>query len=602
MASGNYIGKFNIKNSLISSGIWKTPEVANNIKKNDWTSPLLASGGMISYTGDYRVHTFLDSGTFTITQGSGNLEYLIIGAGGGGGMDMGGGGGGGGFVEGKFYPVKAGDSIPVIVGIGGRGGPAGGTDGQPTVHQYTQSATSGGISSFGNIIAYGGGYGGSSVYTYTPNQGWGSSGASGGGNSGYVNDGTSRAARDNFAAQGSPGGATVGTTYYSSGGGGAGGPGTSANSVPHGGIGKYSDILGTGYYWSGGGGGAAYSTAPGGNGGLGGGGGGAVGTTTGGAGYNNGKPGGGGVVNAQTNRPGGDGGAHTGGGGGGGSHYQQNNRGGQGGSGIVIVRYLIPKNFSRPTIQNFGSYYAFSDGTYASSALEYKKYDPNCVDGVYRVDIPTVGLRDIYCLMGNAYDGGGWMMAMKATRGTTFAYSSTHWTTATVLNETTAINRNDGDAKFHTFNYSKGTDLMALWPDIGAGGSIAGLGMWCWLEKNYAGRFQQTTCTPLYVFQNAARTFINDATLFSGWASGVFSSQTDVRFYGFNWTDNMNCRWGFGWNENGGGGYPFGVMGSDDVSGGIGLSQGSYSAGDIISCCQNTTGINRSARVEIYVR
>jgi hypothetical protein len=27
-----------------------------------------------------------------------------------------------------------------------------------------------------------------------------------------------------------------------------------------------------------------------------------------------------------------------------------------------------------------------------------------------------------------------------------------------------------------------------------------------------------------------------------------------------------------------------------------------YSAGDQISCCQNSTGINRSARVEIYIR
>jgi len=29
---------------------------------------------------------------------------------------------------------------------------------------------------------------------------------------------------------------------------------------------------------------------------------------------------------------------------------------------------------------------------------------------------------------------------------------------------------------------------------------------------------------------------------------------------------------------------------------------GSYSAGDKINCCNDTTGINRSARVEIYIR
>lgn len=238
----------------------------------------------------------------------------------------------------------------------------------------------------------------------------------------------------------------------------------------------------------------------------------------------------------------------------------------------------------------------------APSAEYIKSLTGTNTDGVYWINLPTVGPTQVYCIMNSAYDGGGWMMAMKATRGTTFNYSSAHWTTATVLNDTTALNRNDGDAKFNSFNYYPGTDLLALWPDIGSGGSIAGLGNWSWLEKGYSTRVSQTKCTPLYLFQTAARTFIKDAKTFSGWASGVFSSQTDVRFYGFNWTDNMNCRWGFGWNENGGGLYPNGVLGSDDVSGGIGMSYNSFSAGDSISCCQDTTGINRSARVEVYVR
>lgn len=49
-----------------------------------------------------------------------------------------------------------------------------------------------------------------------------------------------------------------------------------------------------------------------------------------------------------------------------------------------------------------------------------------------------------------------------------------------------------------------------------------------------------------------------------------------------------------------------GNMDSDDVAGGMeGVQQDTtakYSAGDVIGCCQNTTGINRSARVEVYVR
>ena len=43
-------------------------------------------------------------------------------------------------------------------------------------------------------------------------------------------------------------------------------------------------------------------------------------------------------------------------------------------------------------------------------------------------------------------------------------------------------------------------------------------------------------------------------------------------------------------------------MGSDDVMGGIGMANGSYSSGDLINCCNNTTGVNRTARVEIYLR
>lgn len=242
-----------------------------------------------------------------------------------------------------------------------------------------------------------------------------------------------------------------------------------------------------------------------------------------------------------------------------------------------------------------------TSATAAPSAAYIKQATGTNTNGVYWINLPTVGPTEIYCIMDSAYDGGGWMMAMKATRGTTFSYSASYWTTNNTLNPT-QNNQNDGDAKFNTFNYFQGKDLLARWPDIGAGGSITGLNNWIWLQKNYPQTISAQTSTMLNLFNTANRTFIKDAKTFDGWASGTFSSQTDIRFYGFNWTDNMNCRWGFGWNENGGGLYPNGVTGSDDVSGGIGMSAQSYSAGDYISCCQDTTGINRSARVEVYVR
>ena len=84
----------------------------------------------------------------------------------------------------------------------------------------------------------------------------------------------------------------------------------------------------------------------------------------------------------------------------------------------------------------------------------------------------------------------------------------------------------------------------------------------------------------------------------------AFSSQVDVRFYGFNYTggNGSNVRWGFGWNENGGGLYPNGNEGSNDVSGGIGLNRVAWSAGDSYGCCEGYLGLRTQRKVELYVR
>ena len=62
-------------------------------------SGLAATGGNSTIdSGGYRYHVFTSNGTFTITAGTGNIEYIIVaGGGGGGGGDVGGGGGAGGF-------------------------------------------------------------------------------------------------------------------------------------------------------------------------------------------------------------------------------------------------------------------------------------------------------------------------------------------------------------------------------------------------------------------------------------------------------------------------------------------------------------------------
>jgi hypothetical protein len=187
---------------------------------------------------------------------------------------------------------------------------------------------------------------------------------------------------------------------------------------------------------------------------------------------------------------------------------------------------------------------------------------------------------------------------------TTFPYDSSHWTSVTTLNPANT-NRAAGDAKFNTMNYFPCKDMLALWPDIpynynsGTGGSLSlsTYNNWCWMKNNYNSGARQTLINYFSTASNVS----------FGAAKGVergtaFSSQGGNGFYGVNFTTfaNMKVRWGFAWNNE----YDWG---SNDVIGGIGMYANwgtlqSYSAGDQIGCCQDQTGINRSARVEMYIR
>lgn len=303
---------------------------------------VVASGGAITTVGEWRVHRFNSSSTFTISSYMGDsltVEYLLVGGGGGGGMDMGGGGGGGGVVTGST--VLNANSYTITVGGGGTGAPAGSTNGQPAYHQFTISATAGGNTTALGLTAYGGGFGASSYYGYTPNYGVGGNGASGGGGSGYTAGAT---VSGGSASQGYRGGNGGGGAYYPGGGGGAGGVGADGPNIANGGSGAYSNILGRPFYWGAGGAGAGYMFY-GGQGGRGGGGGGAPNENA----NNYGRGGREAIewgrdtlnscIQCWGQTPGGDAGTNTGSGGGGGSHYNTNNKGGNGASGIVIIRY-----------------------------------------------------------------------------------------------------------------------------------------------------------------------------------------------------------------------------------------------------------------------
>jgi hypothetical protein len=295
---------------------------------------IVATGGTVTTSGDYKIHTFTGPGTFTVCSvgnpaGSTTVDYLVVAGGGGGGGSScapadseGGGGGAGGYRESKAtgapwtasplasstsLPVSA-TAYPITVGAGGAGSntnPARGVSGSNSVFSTITSTGGGGGGSRNNTCcsaraAPGGSGGGSGQADDVPSQSF-----FGTGNTPPVSP-----------SQGNPGGkAAYPSSPVSTGGGGGGGAGgTGGDSTPGpsvggaGGAGTTSSINGTPTGRSGGGGGAG---------------------TTGGTATN-----GGGNGNTTTTA-GGAGTVNTGGGGGGSGP----GGGGSGGSGIVIIRY-----------------------------------------------------------------------------------------------------------------------------------------------------------------------------------------------------------------------------------------------------------------------
>ena len=240
-----------------------------------------------------------------------------------------------------------------------------------------------------------------------------------------------------------------------------------------------------------------------------------------------------------------------------------------------------------------------------SSCLEIKNSTGTNTNGTYTIALNVAGSivdTQVYCLMDSAMSGGGWTLTMKAPiYSTSFSYSSNYWTSANTLNTSNVgnVTTDATNAKFNTFNYLSGTEMLAVYPDAGInGGSVTGHTYgWTWKQTIPSG-----PKTPLEIFSNSAEQFISDALNFGGYDTRVWTRQSDIRFYGFNYNGRYQSRWGFGWNENGGGLWPNGVGGTDDATGGIGLSWGYYSAGDGSFCCTLSTGLNRSMSFETYIR
>jgi len=77
------------------------------------------------------------------------------------------------------------------------------------------------------------------------------------------------------------------------------------------------------------------------------------------------------------------------------------------------------------------------------------------------------------------------MLAMKGTTGTTFNYTSTYWTTYTLLNEYSQLSRDNADAKFNVFNFYPSDKFAAIFPDMNNGGQGANYGPgWSWVQQS----------------------------------------------------------------------------------------------------------------------
>ena len=158
--------------------------IENNVGDLENVQYVTATGGTITTSGDFKIHTFNSSGTFTVSNsgnaaGSTTVDYLVIAGGGGGGGAGGpsngtaGGGGAGGYRESFPNPATGGlpvsvQAYPITVGAGASGGggnpngasAAGGVGSTATFSTITSAGGGGGAGTGGNPGPAGGSGGG----------------------------------------------------------------------------------------------------------------------------------------------------------------------------------------------------------------------------------------------------------------------------------------------------------------------------------------------------------------------------------------------------------------------------------------------------------
>ena len=366
-------------------------------------SSLSATGGTRIESGNYIVHKFTSDGNFEVLDGSGQIEFFLVGGGGGGGGDNAGGGGGSGVVTANRTITPG--TYSVQIGSGGVGayGSDGDTSGPWGVPGGATVFNSPGANGVSYIAAHGGGVGASAgaqdaeyspsdlskVGALGPSPTAGGRGPQGNGSGGGGRGAQTPAPGSNPPAgngyTGAPGGSagnSGGNTANTGGGGGGGGAGGAGSPAPStrggiGGLGVSNDWEGpTQFFGAGGSGGNENDVS------------GANGRASG--------------IGGQAGNPyyGGNGATNTGSGGGGGTHPVPNppNAGGSGSDGIMYIRYEL--SGPPPVSATGGATITYNPGSFSYKSHKFTSLTPTTFN------VSSGGLVDILVVGGGGGGGG----------------------------------------------------------------------------------------------------------------------------------------------------------------------------------------------------
>ena len=254
--------------------------------------------------------------------------------------------------------------------------------------------------------------------------------------------------------------------------------------------------------------------------------------------------------------------------------------------------------------------------------------------------------QKIFCILDNKVGnfGGGWMLAMKGAKDkTTFMFNSPYWTTNNTLNSTVypfdIFSDTTTEIKTDIFNFYKFSEILIIYNDPRFNSNryyktsyyklnnLSFIGKYS-LTEFFANNFNDLNYnnidrnivldfrTQMLNFNDMSNPgcinrkldmngfdirFICDPNGFNH-TPDIFTHQNVCKAYGINLNFNswpwgrLVARIGAVFNEN-----PGSYFQSIDACGGIGLNV-RYSAGDVLGCCQSSTGINSSLPFLLFVR